>query len=192
MNHPQVKNFNLDFCAYGAPWRKRTKLVTWFWGGMPLRKICSSKGGGAISTTASACSSLERTPRGGFSGQRWLNPIPQNCAGSGASVLMTLSPREALTPLENCALKAVLFGVRGPFRVWLVLGLLSLGFFLPCLAARGGCSPAASRPAQTVLERRCSAKSVLSASGPLPARGLLSGQLFFAARLYPGRRPRRS
>ena len=45
MKHKYVKDINLDFCCYGTPWRKRTKLVFWFLDLTPLNRICSSAKG---------------------------------------------------------------------------------------------------------------------------------------------------
>ena len=40
-----VRTLNLDFCRFGCPWRKRTKIAFWMADLESLRLTCSSKGG---------------------------------------------------------------------------------------------------------------------------------------------------
>ena len=44
-NQKPVDDTTLDFCMYGTPWRKGTKLVYWSCRADALRRVCSSRQG---------------------------------------------------------------------------------------------------------------------------------------------------
>ena len=98
LEHPHSRLYRLDYCQFGTPWRKRTKLAGWFTGDAPLLEALCSGRHGKCSMTGQAHMQLSGgDARGPFT--RLAEPYPVRMAAAAARLLRRAADRVHLSHL---------------------------------------------------------------------------------------------